>query len=143
MSIGSESVKDILSQVSMITNKIGSIQSEKLDKVSCKKLKNDCYIAKHNLTRQENKHQFLQAEYQDECMNAATIHQCLQEAKDTEIYLHEVEAKVHKLLAQAHAEKAALLYLKIQYCQLTALLFDIPIATVLPIIMVLLILCAV
>ncbi|KAG1868504.1 hypothetical protein F4604DRAFT_1927379 [Suillus subluteus] len=59
-SAGSKNVKgrllkkarsDILSQVGAITNKIRSIQSEKLDKVSREELKNDCYMAKLNLTR--------------------------------------------------------------------------------------------
>ncbi|KAG1720151.1 hypothetical protein EDB19DRAFT_1918180 [Suillus lakei] len=103
---------DILSQVDAITDEIGSIRSERLDKVSRKELKNDCYMVKLNLTQQENEHWFLQAERQDECMDAATVHQCSQEAKDAEIRLHEAEAR-------AHAEEAALLRLKIEYRQLT------------------------
>lgn len=110
---------DILSQVGAITNKIGSIKLEKLSQVSRKELKNDHYMAKLNLTRQENKHRFLQAERQDEHMDAATVYQCSQEAKDTEIRLREVEARMHESSAKAHAEEAALLCLKIQYRQLT------------------------
>ncbi|KAG2360596.1 hypothetical protein BDR07DRAFT_1377859 [Suillus spraguei] len=125
---------DILSQVGAITDEIESIQMEKLDKVSHEELKNDRYMAKLNLTRQENKHRFLQAERQDERMDATTIHQCLQEVKDAEIHLREVETKMHESSAKTHAEEATLLRLKIEYHQLMALLFDIPIATVLPII---------
>ncbi|KAG2148676.1 uncharacterized protein EDB93DRAFT_1250111 [Suillus bovinus] len=110
---------DILNQVGAITNKIGSIHSKKLSKVSHEELKNNCYMAKLNLTRQENEHWFLQAERQDECMDAATVHQCSQEAKDTEIRLCIAEARMHESLAKVHAEEAALLHLKIQYHQLT------------------------
>ncbi|KAG2051260.1 hypothetical protein BDR06DRAFT_973966 [Suillus hirtellus] len=82
-------------------------------------LKNDWYMAKLNLTRQENKHQFLQVECQDEWMLPPSIN---------------IHKRTHESSAKVHAEEAALLRLKIQYCQLTALLFDILIATLLPII---------
>ncbi|KAG1880724.1 hypothetical protein C8R48DRAFT_767502 [Suillus tomentosus] len=110
---------DILSQVGAITDEIRSIKSEKLSQVSREELKNDRYMAKLNLTRQENEHRFLQAERQDERMDAATVHQRSQEAKDTEIRLREAEARMHESSAKAHAEEAALLRLKIQYRQLT------------------------
>lgn len=79
--------------------------------MSRKELKNDHYMAKLNLTRQENEHQFLHAERMDEHMDAATVHQCSQEAKDA-------ETKMHELSVRVHAEEAALLHLKIKYCQL-------------------------
>ncbi|KAG2053211.1 hypothetical protein BDR06DRAFT_1054557 [Suillus hirtellus] len=110
---------DILSQVGAITDEIGSIKSEKLSQVSHEELKNDQYMAKLNLTQQENEHRFIQAEHQDKRMDATTVHQCSQEVKDTEIHLHEAEARMHELSAKVHAEEAALLCLKIQYRQLT------------------------
>ncbi|KAG2356705.1 hypothetical protein BDR07DRAFT_1491560 [Suillus spraguei] len=89
---------DILSQVNLLNDEIESMQSERLDK--------------------ENEHKFLQAECQDEHQDATIVHQCSQEAKGTEIRLHEAEAKMHESLAKAHAEEAALLHLKIQFHQL-------------------------
>ncbi|KAG1765894.1 hypothetical protein EDD22DRAFT_845154 [Suillus occidentalis] len=109
---------DMMSQVNTITDEIGSIKSERLDKVSHEELKNDHYMAKRNLTWQENKHQFLHAECMDECMDAATIHQRSQEAKDAEIHLHKAEMKMHESSARTHAEEAALLCLKIEDRQL-------------------------
>ncbi|KAG1773600.1 hypothetical protein EV702DRAFT_1200917 [Suillus placidus] len=90
---------DMLSQVNIINDEIGSIQSERLDK--------------------DNEHWFLTAEHQDECMDATTVHQCSQEAKGIEIHLCEAETKKYESLAKAHAEEAALLRLKIEYRQLT------------------------
>jgi hypothetical protein len=108
----------MMSQVDAITDEIGSIKSERLDKVSREELKNDRYMAKLNLTRQENEHRFLHAERMDERMDAATVHQRSQEAKDAEIRLREAETKMHESSARAHAEEAALLRLKIEYRQL-------------------------
>ncbi|KAG1888048.1 hypothetical protein F4604DRAFT_1915942 [Suillus subluteus] len=90
---------DMLSQVDIINDEIRSIQSERLNK--------------------ENEHQFLHTEHQDEHMDAATIHQRSQEAKGIEIRLCEAKTKKHELPVKAHAKEAALLRLKIEYCQLT------------------------
>lgn len=108
---------DMMSQVDTITDEIRSIKSERLNKVSRKELKNDCYMTKLNLTWQESEHRFLHAERMNECMDAATIHQHLQEVKDAEFRLCEVETKMHESSARAHAEEAALLHLKIKYRQ--------------------------
>jgi len=110
---------NMLTQVDAINDEIGSIQSERLDKVSHDELKNDRYMAKLNLTRQENEHRFLHAERLDERMDAATVHQRSQEAKDVQIRLCEAETKRHESSAKAHVEEAVLMRLKIEYLQLT------------------------
>ncbi|KAG2741855.1 hypothetical protein P692DRAFT_20822065 [Suillus brevipes Sb2] len=108
----------VLSQVNLINDEISSLQSDRSDKVSRAELKNDRYMAKLNLARQKNEHRFLTAERMQERIDAAAVHQRLQEEKDAEIRLCEAQSKKLELAMKAHAEEAALLRVKMEYHQM-------------------------
>ncbi|KAG1888419.1 hypothetical protein F4604DRAFT_1674758 [Suillus subluteus] len=108
---------DLQDGLDQLNDEMESIQS---DRIIREELKNERHMAKYNFARQVNEHKFLH----EECVNidkeAAAAHQRSQEAKDSEIRLREAEAKMHVVLANAHAEEAAMLRLKIELCRLTS-----------------------
>ncbi|KAG2153826.1 hypothetical protein DEU56DRAFT_907307 [Suillus clintonianus] len=108
---------DIQSQVDTYNDEIEKALS---DRVSRDELKNEQYMVKYNLARQLNEHKYLEAECTGGYAEAAVAHQRSQEAKDAEIRLCEAEIKVHDTLANAHAEEAAMLRLKIELAHLTS-----------------------
>ncbi|KAG2145257.1 hypothetical protein DEU56DRAFT_910377 [Suillus clintonianus] len=95
------------------------IESAQSDRVVHKELKNKHYMVKFNFARQTEEHHFLHEERAYERTEANVIHQGAQEMKDSEICLCEAETKMHDTLAHAHAEEAATLHLKIEYCRLS------------------------
>ncbi|KAG1883067.1 hypothetical protein F4604DRAFT_1920960 [Suillus subluteus] len=108
---------DLQGDLDQLNDEIKSIQ---LDRVIREELKNKRYMAKYNFTHQVNEHNFLHDEHMHNDQEAAAAHQHSQEAKDSEIVcLCEAETKMHAALASAHAEEAATLCLKIEYCHLT------------------------
>jgi len=99
----------------MLNAEIENVQS---DKISWEELKNEHYMVKYNFTQQVNEHKFLKHECADDCAEAAAAHICGMEAKNSAIYLHKAEAKMHNALAHAHKEEATTLHLKIKYVRL-------------------------
>jgi len=99
----------------MLNAKIENMQS---DKISWEELKNERYMVKYNLAWQVNEHKFLKHERVDDYAEAAAVHICGLEAKNSEIRLCEAEAKMHNALAHAHKEEATTLRLKIEYARL-------------------------
>ncbi|KAG2752545.1 hypothetical protein P692DRAFT_20817253 [Suillus brevipes Sb2] len=114
---GKKQRSDLQSQVDALSDEIGSAQS---DRVTRDELKNEHYMAKYNFVRQVNEHKFLKAERADTFAEAAAAHQRALEAKESEIRLCEAEMKMHAALAQAHAEEAATMCLKIEFARLTS-----------------------
>ncbi|KAG2072375.1 hypothetical protein BDR04DRAFT_1116985 [Suillus decipiens] len=107
---------DIQSQVDKLNDKIESIQSEK---IMWDQLRNERYMAKYNLAHQVNEHKFLKTKHTDNHAEAAILHQCALEMRDSEICLCKAETKMHDVLAHAHKEEAEMLHLKIEYTRLT------------------------
>ncbi|KAG1866672.1 hypothetical protein F4604DRAFT_1682747 [Suillus subluteus] len=99
---------DLQDGLNRLNDEMESIQS---DRIIREELKNKRHMAKYNFACQERVN--IDKE-------AAAAHQRSQEAKDSEIRLHEAEAKMHVALANAHAEEAATLRLKIELCRLTS-----------------------
>ncbi|KAG1849744.1 hypothetical protein F4604DRAFT_1934772 [Suillus subluteus] len=106
---------DLQDGLDRLNDEMESIQS---DQIVREELKNERHMAKYNFARQVNEHKFLREERVNIDKEAAAAHQCSQEAKDSEIHLHEAEAKIHVALANVHAEEAATLRLKIELCRL-------------------------
>ncbi|KAG2072374.1 hypothetical protein BDR04DRAFT_1116984 [Suillus decipiens] len=87
---------------------------EESDKITWEELKNECYLVKYKLAQQVNEHKFLKHECIDDYAEAAAVHIRGLEAKNSEIHLHEAEAKMHDALVHVHKEEETTLHLKIE-----------------------------
>ncbi|KAG1806005.1 uncharacterized protein BJ212DRAFT_1486131 [Suillus subaureus] len=84
--------------------------------------RHQCYIAKLEVKSEHNcdvkKYDWLHTTWEYKVSQAMVSHQCLQEAKDAEIWLHETDIWVHQAHSLVLDKEAETLCLKIQFHQM-------------------------
>ncbi|KAG2158785.1 uncharacterized protein EDB93DRAFT_1246027 [Suillus bovinus] len=101
---------EIQEQVEMLNNDLDSIHSEK---VSLYQLKNERLMVKMNSNCQQKEHNFIHEERANEHADAAIVHQCMKEAKEVDIRLHEADTKALEV-------ERDVIHLRIEYAKLNA-----------------------
>jgi hypothetical protein len=110
---------DVSQQVEQVRDEIESLHSSVM---SCHEGKHQHYIAKLEAKSEHNhdlkKYDWLCATWEHEASQAAVSHQRLQEVKDAEIQLREMDIRVHQAHSKVLNKEAETLRLKIQFHQM-------------------------